>query len=906
MEVRQADYMLGAPQPHQNAVERTALLNRIFDCKARVVVFQGPAGHGKTSLMLQADKVCRARGMLTGWMSLQKSDNDLRRFLQRSQNMLEALGYQSKDHLFEGDDSNEDVITSSTDWILSQFLSLGQEVAVFLDDLHVINERPTLNFLRELLANSPSRIRWFLASRVVPELGLPRLVVGDEALIVQPMELRFSRDEMQRFFSQISTLNLREDELDTIYAATEGWPAATQLYRLALTSPVVRRSLTSGRHHHLKEMSGYLADNVFAQQTPEVQEFLLMTSVLERMSPAQCNILLGRTDSFQILEELERRGLFVRRLEPDEDWFNYHALFSKFLHDHLEKTRPDAIGTLHSRAADWYWKHEYLEDALHHLLCAQDYPTACKVFDQWADALIPDGYFATVVHWSGEIPIEELASRPSLVAKIVWAFTFLSRYSKLEALVSIVKDNLEDPETAVDNAIALCMVGIIKDDLIDCLDPVSSIDTHVQSKQRFRTFGLSAVSNARGYVALGHGDTDAALGYLSYGRELSERASATFTLAYSMAISGIGLVMQGRLPEALIQFRAAMKDPRMYLNQSVSKASLVCGFIMALYEANEVEIALEQFQTNRETIANGAIHDFLVLCYRAIARIHDLNGAPDEALNALEEAERYAYACQWPRAVELINWERIRRELINGHTGRAESIASRMEGAGLYRNDEWIRFSGESDDHCLGRIRLSIHAGRNAQAIEAIQQPLRVAIKQKRIFRQIKLHQLAAMAYQGKGDNKQSHRSLHLALGLASPGNYLRSFLDEGETLSQLLQAHWLLQASAPPSAENTQLSVFLRRLLGLAEGRGPEANYQVKGEDSSHSRSMSLNHPLTKQEKKIFGMLVNYMTNDQIASSLFVSRETIKYHLKNIYGKLGVKSRLEAIRAGVALGLGK
>lgn len=904
-QLQQDKFMIGAPQPHQDAVERSALLNRMFDCKARVVVFQGPAGHGKTSLMLQADKVCRTRNMLTGWISLQKSDNDLRRFLQRIEDILEFMGSQPESKLLDGDEVDESTITSSTDWILNRFLGLGSEVAVFLDDLHVVSERPTLNFLRELLARSPSRIRWFLASRVVPELGLPRLVVGDQALIIQPMELRFTRDEMQRFFCQSSTLNLRDDELDTIYAATEGWPAATQLYRLALASPVVRRSLTSGRHHHLTEMSGYLADNVFAQQTPEIQEFLLMTSVLERMSPEQCNTLLERTDSFQILEELEHRGLFVRRLELDGDWFNYHALFSKFLHDHLQKTRSDSIAMLHRRAADWYWTHNYLEDALHHSLCAHDYTTACKVFDQWADILIPDGYFATVIHWSGEMPTHELVKQEGLIAKIVWAFTFLSRHSNVETLVTILNSRIDDPDPSVDSAIALSMVSILKDDLKGCLEHISWIDTHIHSSQRFRTFGLSAVSNARGYVAMGHGNLDAALECLSYGRELSERANATFTMAYSMAISGIAMFAQGRLQEALIRFRAAMNDSRMYLNQSVSMASLVSSFIMALYEVNEVDTALEQFNLNRDMIADGAIHDFLVICYRAIARIHDLRGSPEAALSSLEEAERYAYACHWPRAVELINWERIRRELLSGHIGRAELIASRIEESEHHRDDEWIRFSEEGDDHCLGRIRLSIHAGRYAQAIEAIQQPLRVAIKQNRIYRQIKLHHFAAMAYQGKNDNKQAHRNLHLALGLASPGNYLRSFLDEGENLTQMFQPHLFLQTAAPPSVENDKLTEFLRKLIGLAEVKTSAVSYLVKGENSTHDRAVSLHQPLTKQEKKILNMLLKYMTNDQIANSLFVSRETVKYHLKNIYGKLGVRSRLEAIRATVTLELG-
>lgn len=900
-------YKISVPRAHKNAVERTALLGDIFSSSSRVVVFQAPAGHGKTSLMLQVEGVCSSRGILCGWLSLDGSDNDLRRLLEHLQDMVKFMGSHNIVAWDESDADDEGGVTSVVDWILTEILGLGAEVAIFLDDLHAVSGQATLSFLRNLLACSPSRIRWYLSSRVVPEVGLPRLVVGDEALIIHSSDLRFSRSELARFFSHDCSPPLNEAELDAISLATEGWPAAAQLYRLALRSPSVRHSLRSGQSCHLQELSGYLAENVLSQQDERIQKFLLRTSILERMSAQQCDTLLECSDSNEILEELDQLGLFVRRLESQEGWFSYHALFAQFLRNQFKATAPNMLESMHRRAADWYRQNLYLEGAVHHLVCCGDFGAACEVFDEWSEELILDGYLATVDHWSSKIPLTEFSKHPSLVAKIVWALTFLSRHQKLEPLLPIVRGNLDLPETSIDQAIALCMVAILEDNLLGSLKFVEKLDPYSPTHNRFRTFGLSAVSNARGYAAMAAGNFVQALEYLALGRTLSNRADATFTLAYSQAKMGLTLVAQGHLHEAIVHLRSAISDPRMYLEESVSKVCLVCGLVMALYEANETEEALEHFRQYRDLIAGAGLHDYVVICYRAVARIHDNHGDRDRALEILEEAERCAYAGQWLRAVELINWERVRRELIQGYLGRAQVIADAIPMRSDSIDDAWIQISEEGEDPCIGKIRLAICAGRYAFAVDAIQGPLRIAVSQKRIYRQIKLLVLLAIASQGRGDEKLAQRNLHSALTLAAPGRYIRSFLDEGDAAVQLLKGFLRTQMTAPSSLQDTQIIEFVRKLLRNAGAKEPEANYFVV-ESTLAAPSASSRAPfaeaLTKKEARVLKMIVGYMSNEQIAETLFISKDTVKYHIKNIYGKLGVRSRLEAIRMAIKLGI--
>lgn len=887
------NHKISAPKAHRNAVEREQLLDRIFsEAPARVVVFQGPAGHGKTSLMLQAQSACRSRGMLTGWISLDETDNDVTRFLGHLQEMVSGLRASVHHRGAVPDPARVPDLTSRTDWLVGRLLELGRPVAVFLDDLHFVSSRMMFGFLRELLASSPPGIRWFLASRVVPELGLPRLVVGDQALMIRAEELRFSRQEVERFFERAGDVEVTDAEVRAIHEGTEGWPAAVQLYRLALDSPAVRASLREGRAHQVRELADYLADNVLVRQEPRVQEFLLKTSMLERMTVPLCNAMLQSRDAQEILSFLERTGLFVRRVESDQQWFTYHAVFSRFLRDHLRAAYPDSIQGLHRRAAQWHREEGHFEEALDHFSSAGDHGDAADVFEMWAERLVPDGHMVTVDRWSDIVPMEELERRPGLVVKIVWALAFLSRHRKIEPLLRLLRAIAPDACVSGDPRVALSMAAIMKDDLVHMADVISMLDTSVVSPSRFRNFELSAVANARGYHAMAEGHYDEALRFLARGRALSDGADATFTWAYSIGKSALTLVSQGQLQEALTLFRSALSDSRMYVEESQSTACLACGWIAALYEADELDLAMTQFHQYHEIIASAGIHDYLVIAYRAVARIHDQRNEPTEGLAVLEEAEQLSFSGQWPRAVQLIAWERVRRELLAGRLDRARIIAGRIEDGDERADSNWVRISEDAEDAVLGRIRLHVHAGEHREALRMIQPCLRQAVLRTRVHRQIKLHVLSALAHKKGGSEAQAHRSLEQALGLAAPGRYVRAFLDEGEEIGQLLLAHLQARLNAGAGAGETESVRFLSSLIGVA---APESQGRADGHDRAASR---VSEAFTDREKKILAMIVNYMSNDQIAAAMFVTRDTVKYHLKNIYAKLGVKSRLEAIRA--------
>lgn len=238
------------------------------------------------------------------------------------------------------------------------------------------------------------------------------MVVG-EALVIRSSELCFTRDETARYFATEAQLELTGPELELIYRQTDGWPAALQLFRLALRHPAIRSDLQRFRDYHPEAFNAYLAENVLRQQSAGAREFLLLSAVMGRMSGALCDEVLRRDGSEDLLFQFEAAGLFVRRMDSDPRWFTYHPLFANFLLDQLRPHVGDRIAVLRRRAADWFRRNGQMEDAVEHYVSAGDHAAAAEVLDEWADSLIPAAQLMRVERWSERI-IPRLRARRRL------------------------------------------------------------------------------------------------------------------------------------------------------------------------------------------------------------------------------------------------------------------------------------------------------------------------------------------------------------------------------------------------------------------------------------------------------------------------------------------------------------
>jgi LuxR family maltose regulon positive regulatory protein len=887
-------HKLTGPRALSGGINRDDLLTRIFGgVQSRVFLFQGPAGHGKTTLMQQVMLGCRSRGWLTAWLQMDEADNDMRRLSMHLQALLHELE-EAGAHAPERPGQEE--VGSRADWFIARLLDFGSPVALFLDDFQAVTGRNVLSFFKDLLDHLPEHVRIFISSRSVPDIGLARQVVNGQALVLRADDLRFSPDEVREFFADAKDLAISEAELDAIYRKTEGWPAALQLFRLSLASPNVRRALGELGNHRPRELAEYLADNVLALQAPDIKDFLLKTAVLTRLSGPLCDAVLGREGSHAMLQKLERSGLFLRSLDTDHRWFKYHALFSEFLAEQLREELAGVAPEVHRRAAEWFREHGAFEEAAHHAVAAGNYAMAADVLDTWSSRLVALGHLVTVEHWYELLPLDEVEKRPDLVIKVAWALAFLRRHQKLKPILAILRRIRHgDHALTTSSDTVLSMIAIIQDDLVGARDIVRNIEVRGQSPSGFHAMELGAAANLCGYLAITTGDLESGREYLALARTYGEHAESGFSLGYSISTFGINLMIQGLLPEALERFRLAAAEPWMRLDESVASAVLAAGYVQALYEADELDAAEALFEQSRESIANAALLDYVAIAYTSMARIHDIRGRPGQAQEVLDEAETIGHTSLWPRLVRHVAWERVRRALVRGELDRASAIASRIEPDDRDLPAEWIQLAEDSEGELIGQLRLALHRGRSDDAARPMASAMAAAQKQNRVRRQIKLLILDALLQQRRGGENAAHRNLVRALSLAAPGGYIRVFLDEGPDAMSLLKRVYETSFATSADAESQPLKGFLERVLDAA---GADL-----GSSRGHADFQAL-EPLTEREKKILILLANGVSNEEMASRIFVSKNTVKFHLKNIYSKLAVNSRLQAINAARSMGL--
>ena len=887
-----------APAPYAGAIARGAILDRIVHSEgARVIMLQGPAGHGKSTTLQQIKSLHESYGWKTAWLTFDDADNDPRRLALHMQALVDLLCEGRSDGT-----RPENVPTAArrrrrADWFLDRLSRLDRPAAVFLDEFQLLRNRAILSLFRDLFDRVPENVRIFVGSRSLPEVGLAKLLVNNVALVINADDLRFSPGEVNEFFSGSTDLRVSGEEIGTIYRRTEGWPAALQLYRLTLGSPEVRNSLDDLGQHSPRQLAEYLADNVLALQAPRTQAFLLRTSLLTRLTAPLCDLVTGRTDSQEVLLELERSGLFVRSLDSEGRWFKYHGLFSTILSESFCRRSEAQAREVHQRAAAWHLEQKQYEEAVHHALSCRDFDLAADTLDTWASQLTVSAHLTTVERWFDRMPLEHVVARPSLAIKVAWALMFLRRQQKLRPLLEHLRRMAKDPAAcdAANPALVLAMAEVFEDDIPRAYASIERLQLHDRADVGFPAFEIGAAENVVAFRDLSVGEFEAVRKSLGLARAFNERGGATFSGGYTAAIGGVSLVLQGRLPEALDRFRRDVAAPGSDLDKSFASAALASCHIWALYEANELDAVESLCGQYHDDIAGSVILDFIAVALISMVRLHDVRGRKEQALELLDEVERIGHDSNWPRLIGIADWERVRRALAAGDVERAKTIAGHIPAPDGRHASGWIPLAEDLGGESLGRVRLAIHAGDFAGA--SAQLSAEFARQPGRAYRRMKLYLLEALLRQREGAHNAAHRSLRKALQLGGSGRYVRSFLDEGEGIVRLLREEYqgIHERAARDDVDTDEHRAFIEQLLSAS------------GTDLSRvapAGAKALLEPLSDREQQILVFLANGVSNREVAARLFVSENTVKFHLKNIYAKLAVSSRMQAINAARQLGI--
>ena len=913
---------LHVPGPRPGFVPRPRLAGRLDEGLAQgLVLVCAPAGYGKTTLLAEWVRHGRAP---VAWLSLDAGDNDPARFWRHTVAALDRVrpGIGERMGPLLGPPpppSFGRLVTALINEVAGQ-PDADEAVLLVLDDYHVISSPLVHSSLGFLLEHQPPGLRLALTSRSDPPLALARLRARGQLTELRAAELRFTAGEAAALLAQVAAAPggagpgapLPDAVAAALAARTEGWAAGLQLAGLSLRGQDDVGGFVAaftGSHRYVLD---YLAEEVLERQPSRVREFLLETSVLERLSGELCDEVAGRPGSQELLEQAERAGLFLIPLDEVRGWWRYHHLFADLLRARLQQEQPGRAAELHRNAAAWYAERGLADDAIRHAVAAGEMTWAARLIEQHYDAVFfVHGEGPTIHRWLSALPKDLVRSRPRLLLTQTFLALLSGRLEAVEPLLDAAQQAYaraaEEPfEPTVGRARSL-LVNV---------PALIAIQRSLLAQLRGDADATVAFAS-RAMAEAGEGERllhVVAWRYLAVGEWLRGRL-AQAERAFQSSIAewrAVGLptltarviYLYGRVQRAQGDLDASARTCRQVLEITArpgrpplaAAGSAYLGLAEVAYQRNELDTSLRdvtegitlcrQFSYIPPLATDPPLASGLV----TLAWIRQASGDPGGALAAIAEAMQAAPGL--PGLLNPVPAQRARLLLAQGDLGGAARWTAER---GLDEDDE-ADYAREPGHLMLARVLLA--QARPGPALALLDRLHATAAAQARVGSLIEIGALRALALAASGDADRAVDALAEALTLACPQGYVRVFADEGPPMAALLARLIAAQRSGGAAAE-VPLGCLarLQRALGaqdIAPGAGRGRVTAVPG----------LVDPLTSRELEVLEMLAAGRSNQAIASQLVITLDTVKKHVSHVLAKLGAANRTEAVARARELSL--
>jgi serine/threonine-protein kinase PknK len=861
----------------------------------KLTLIHGPAGFGKTTLAAQWRERLQAHGARVAWLSLGRDDNVLDRFVSY---LVEAVRVGEPSisldvtSLLEAKaDDAAGVVVSD---LVNEFEALDHDFYLVLDDWHLIDDRQVRDIVTFLLDHAPLRFHLVLTSRERPALPLARLRVDDQLTEVTAADLRFSVGESRAFLCDVNELSLDDGAVRSLWNSTEGWVAALQLALLSLraageTAHSIERF--SGKHHAIGE---YLAENVLDHLPAEVLDFLLATSILDRLCGSLCAAVSGVEHSQQMLEHLDKQDLFIQPLDETREWYRYHHLFAGHLKRRLERSAPQQVGERHSAASRWFAEHGHIDEAVAHALAAGEAQRAVELVERDAMWLVEHSYMATLRGLVDRLPAQRLHARPKLQLAIAWGHCLTHRAGDARIALDHAEAHLATQslspwdEAVVESRVVEACIRIYQDRMDDV---EAMVLPSIERSTAYRPWVVAVASNILTYVELHRFEYEAALRLQAWVRPFHDRTQGPFSGIYGRCFAGMAAKALGRLDQGVAFFRDALRMADASIGRHSHAARLAEALLgQVMVEMNELDEAERLLDDSRALGLEGGVADFSIATYVSSSRLLAQRGDVAGAHTVLDEGEQTAAHLGFARLEAAVLCERMRLWLAAGEIDRA---ARRLQDgmpvsqAGGDDGPETLEL------RCIALARLRLAQGRADEAVSLLEPLLQAATARCRRTFEVRVRIQLALAFDAADDARSSEAMLTEALVLGLGAGMKRSFLDEGPRLVELIAGiDDRLSHADVGDAIGSRLRAPMAELRALGQQESMRAAQPVA---SSDSRSGVI-AALKEREAEILRLLERGSSNKEIARILDIGVDTVKWYLKSIYTKLGVSGRAQAV----------
>ena len=889
---------LRLPPSGQNQLARSDLLAQLDAvAQRRLAIVSAPTGFGKTTLLAQWANQVQARGNSVGWLSADTLDNEIGRFL-----LYLVAAIRRADPSCCADLPG--LMASSPllpiDTILSNVVNdLNQTAAplfLVIDDFHCLTSPDIMRFLESLLAYGPTGFHLIVGARNEVTLQLAGLRARGQLVRLDEFHLRFTSAQTETYLNEHLSLGLSQLEVVTLHHRTEGWIAGLHLASLSLADSEDKSEFLKRFSGNEGNISDFLMQEVLTRQSADTMDFLLSTAILERFSAPLADALTQERNSVDKIAKIEAANLFVVSLDRERVWFRYHALFAELLRELLKRQDPARTKRLHLRAAQWLSSAGFIADAVQHALAAGEGDMAASLVEACCMPLIRNSNIAQVRDWLGRLPSGIIAKRPRLQLAKVWVCFHSSQALEGARILKRVRDRLANQSAA--GVLTKQDIEDFRAEIVVLTAGIASAADHSRMGARIAERALQEVplrlkflrgvaGNVLGFCHYSMGNLQAGRLACLQARESHHSGLSNFGVLYSDLILGLIEKAAGDLGAASARFFRATELARI-ADGSGSYSEAMVGIFEAeiFYERNDLAAAERLYIQHRPLIEECGlvVHD--MSCKILGARLAAANGHVDQALNALESAERLGLQKHYRRLFAASLHERIKLLLQRG-----EIKYARLHLTSRCITEAWLgsgqAFGASHDYEFLAMARLLIAEDRPEMASRLIE-PLAAQLKHGgRLRRLAQVRGVAAIAAFRTGNRLATLAAILDAVNLSYPAGSVRTLIEEGPAMQEVIT----FARSQIPLWRNSAdpLRKFLENLAPI-----------------NAAPAVYVTSDLSKRETEIARLLGIGLANSDISKHLSMAPDTVKWHLKNIFGKLGADNRTQAVLRLQQIGLFK
>jgi len=868
------------PTLRKGIVSRSKLIQKLEAGRiSKLTLVSAPAGYGKTTLLAEWIK---QEGLLACWVSLDPQDNDLKRFFSYLNASLNTIGIEVPGDIpGNGKEPSAASISEFVLPLINQVSISSRDVYLVLDDYHRITNPDIHGAISYLLENLPDNVHLLIATRSDPPLRLAKLRAQGELCEIRVDDLRFTAPEAVQFLNQNMELDLTLEDIAILTEKTEGWIAGLQLAGLSLLKDPDKHKFVVAFAGDDRYIADFLLDEALNRQPKEIQTFLLETSLLDRFCAPLCNAVTGRNDSQAVLLELDQANLFLVALDNQRQWYRYHHLFGDLLQSRLKNLKSASLAELHHRASHWFEDNHLLADSVNHALAANEIERIVHLTEELAIYKMDAGELNVLFAWLDRQPETVYLQNPWLLVARTWFFFNKGEYDDVEIRLAEIEKVLSAqsyPQKLTariqgHTAAIQAYLAEIRDEpaiAITCAEHALEILT--EKDVQLRSFVAIRWANAAAWIGdylnaihaleeAGKASKLAGDGQLAVSA-LSEKATLQMIIGQlNQAVEGIFEIKE--YAETLAQ-----KDGR----RLPAMGQLYRQLSNILIERNRIAEAEYYIQEAVQICRNWGEKEALFSALTVLAKVHFINGEYEKFEDASDQS--IEIAAQVSPYVLFYATEMKHRFLLR--QGRLQEVEAWSQ------EREPIEISEYSHNHRLAyqnTAHLLVAQGKYAEALEIVESLLRIVGEVGAKTYLIRFKVLQAKIYHLMNQPSEALSVLEETLAIASPEGYVRSILDEGEIVPQLLY-----QAS-----EKGIFPEYCSQLLD-------EFSKEIPSQTDRSARTEGLVEPLSGREIEVLALIAKGYSNQEIAQELFLSLYTVKSHARNIFSKLCVKNRTEAV----------